>query len=52
MVSVVLDNLAAGMTYEAILQEYPTLTPDGIRAAIAHGAELVRREGDAAQSAE
>ncbi len=41
-VSVVLDNLAAGLSEEEILQSYPTLQLQGIRAAIAHAAELAR----------
>ena len=39
-VSVVLDNLAAGLTPQEIVAEYPTLTPHGIRAALAYGAAL------------
>jgi len=42
MVSVVLDCLAAGMTEADIIEDYPTLTAQGIRAAAAHGAELAR----------
>ena len=42
MVSVVLDNLAAGLTPEQILKEYPSLTPEGIQAAIAYAADLAR----------
>ncbi len=34
MVSVILDNLAAGLTKEEILSSYPTLTPEAIQAAI------------------
>lgn len=44
MVSVVLDCLATGMTETEILADYPTLTIDGIRAAVAYGADLVRDE--------
>lgn len=44
MVSVILDAIAAGMTEDAILAEYPSLTAEGIRAAAAYGAELVRDE--------
>lgn len=44
LVSVVLDCVAAGMTTEQILAEYPTLTAEGIRAALAYGAELAREE--------
>ena len=40
MVSVVLDNLAAGLTPEEICKSYPGLTNEGIQAAIAYAAEL------------
>jgi uncharacterized protein (DUF433 family) len=42
MVSVVLDNLAAGLTPDEILESYPTLTPPAIHAAIAYAADLAR----------
>ena len=41
-VSVVLDNLAAGLTPEQIIASYPSLTADDIHAAIAYAAELAR----------
>jgi len=41
-VSLLLDLLADGMTIEQILNEYPHLTKDDIRAAIAYGAEMSR----------
>jgi uncharacterized protein (DUF433 family) len=41
-VSVVLDNLAAGETTEAILAEYPTLKPEHVPAAIGYAAALAR----------
>jgi len=41
-VSLILDLLADGMLFEEILQEYPTLTIEDIRAAIAYGAEMSR----------
>lgn len=44
MVSVILDCLAAGMTEQEILAEYPTITVEGIRAAAAYGAALARDE--------
>lgn len=44
MVSVVLDNLAAGQSPEAILESYPSLTPEAIRAAVAYAAELAREQ--------
>ena len=42
MVSVVLDNLAAGGTVKEILRDYPSLRPEAIPAAIAYAAELAR----------
>jgi uncharacterized protein (DUF433 family) len=44
MVSVILDNLAEGLSPEAIVQEYPPLTIDGVRAAISYAADLTREE--------
>jgi uncharacterized protein (DUF433 family) len=42
MVSVVLDNLAAGIGAEELLKSYPTLTNDDIQAALDYAAELAR----------
>ena len=42
MVSVVLDNLAAGVSPEEILRSYPSLSSEDIQAAIAYAAELAR----------
>ncbi len=42
MVSVILDNLAAGVAREEILRSYPPLTDTGIDAALAYAAELAR----------
>jgi len=42
MVSVVLDNLAAGLQLNEVLTSYPSLEPDDIQAAIAYAAELAR----------
>ncbi|MFQ5968546.1 MAG: DUF433 domain-containing protein [Acidimicrobiia bacterium] len=39
-VTLVLGCLAEGMTEQEILEEYPTLTVEGIRAAAAYGAAL------------
>jgi len=41
-VSLILDFLASGMTVEEVLHEYPELTEEDIRAAIAYGAEMSR----------
>ena len=40
MVSVVLDNLAAGVSPEEILRDYPSLSREAIQTAIAYAAEL------------
>ena len=42
MVSVVLDNLAAGLDAEEILRIYPSLNREAIPAAIAYAADLAR----------
>ena len=42
MVSVVLDNLAAGQTPDEVVQLYPPLSRDDVSAAIAYAAELAR----------
>jgi uncharacterized protein (DUF433 family) len=42
MVSVVLDNLAAGQKPEDILKAYPSLSLESIQAAIAYAADLAR----------
>jgi len=41
-VSVVLDNLAAGVKEEEIIQSYPTLAAEDIHAAISYAAELAK----------
>ena len=41
-VSLILDFLANGDTFEDILTEYPQLTVEDIRAAMAYGAEMAR----------
>jgi len=42
MVSVILDNLAAGIGQEEILESYPSLSLADLQAAIAYAAELTR----------
>lgn len=44
MVAVILDNLAEGITPEEIVAEYPPLTLEDVRAAIAYAATLAREE--------
>ena len=43
-VSVVLDNLAAGVSESEIIASYPRLTHDAIQACIAYAADLAREE--------
>ena len=42
MVSVVIDNIAAGLTRDEILHSYPALHAADIDAALAYAAELAR----------
>jgi uncharacterized protein (DUF433 family) len=42
MVSVVLDNLATGLSIEDILRSYPSLKRESILAAISYAADLTR----------
>lgn len=42
MVSVILDNLAAGTPRDEILVSYPSLTSEDIEVSIAYAAELAR----------
>jgi uncharacterized protein (DUF433 family) len=44
MVSVVLDNLAAGESIESILNGYPSLTQDDIQAAIDYSSESAENQ--------
>jgi uncharacterized protein (DUF433 family) len=47
MVSIILDNLAAGIHTDEIRASYPTLTDADIQAALSYAAELAR-EGTSA----
>ncbi len=42
MVSVILDNIAAGVERAEILSSYPSLKPEDIDAALSYAAELAR----------
>lgn len=46
MISVILDNLAASVPHDELLQSYPSLQEVDIQAALAYAAELAR-EGTA-----
>ena len=43
MVSVVPDNLAAGISTAEIMRSYPSLSAEAIQASIAYAAELARK---------
>jgi len=40
MVSVILDNLAAGLSPREIIESYPSISEEAVQAAIAYAAEL------------
>lgn len=44
MVSVILDNLSEGLTLAEIVEDYPPLTLENVRSAIAYAAALAREE--------
>jgi len=44
MVSVILDNVAAGLSWDEIVEEYPPLTRDDVQAALEYAAALTREE--------
>ncbi len=41
-VSLILDFLAGGMTMDAVLEDYPQLTAEDLRACIAFASEMTR----------
>ena len=41
-VALIIENLAAGVPEAEILDTYPSLTPDDIRAALTYAAEITR----------
>lgn len=43
-VELILEKVAAGETFEQILEAHPRLTPEAIRAAIAFAAEALRAD--------
>ena len=42
MVIVILDNLAAGLTVEEIVESYPSVSSDAVEAALLYAAELTK----------
>ena len=42
MVAVILDNLAAGLTVDEILESYPSVSADAAESAVRYGAELAK----------
>jgi len=45
LVSNILADLAAGLSYDEIIINYPNLTPDDIQAALVFGSKLAQFEG-------
>ncbi len=43
LVSVLLDNLAAGKSLEEILQSYPGVTAEAVQAALVYAADLAKK---------
>ena len=43
-VELILEKIAAGETFEQVLEAHPRLTPEAIRAAIAFAAEALRAD--------
>lgn len=41
---VILDAIAAGMSYKEIIQEYPPITEEGIRAAVYYASLLAQEQ--------
>ncbi|MEX2173157.1 MAG: DUF433 domain-containing protein [Pirellulaceae bacterium] len=44
MVSVVLDNIAEGLSAEQIVEQYPPLLAEDVQAALSYAAKLAREE--------
>ena len=42
MVTVILDNLAAGLTVEEITASYPSVSADAVKASLLYAAELAK----------
>lgn len=42
LVTVILDNAAAGLTPQEIVRSYPSITTDSVRAAMCYAAELTK----------
>ena len=42
MVTVILDNLAAGLSPSEIAESYPSVSPDSVRAVLQYAAELAK----------
>ena len=42
MVTVILDNLASGLTVDEIVESYPSVSADAVKAALHYAAELAK----------
>jgi uncharacterized protein (DUF433 family) len=43
-VSIIVGSIADGMTFDEVITEYPQITNEAIRAALAYAAEIVRQD--------
>ena len=47
LVTAVLDNLAAGLSVEEVIESYPSLSRESVQAALCYAAELAKERVDA-----
>lgn len=43
-VAVIVGSIANGMTFDEVLREYPQITREGIQAALAYAADVIRQD--------
>jgi uncharacterized protein (DUF433 family) len=43
-VAIIVGSIADGMTIEEVMDAYPQITPEAVRAALAYAADVLRRE--------
>ena len=51
LVATILDNLAAGLDEGQIVNSYPSITPESVRAAVCFAAELAKERASASPDA-
>jgi uncharacterized protein (DUF433 family) len=43
-VSIIVGSIADGMTFDEVISEYPQITNEAVRAALAYAAEIIRQD--------